>query len=271
MLSVTDLSVKYNASDEVYALREVGFSIQAGEHVALIGANGAGKSTLLLALCGILAAVSGRVTVEDTVLEKKTLRELRQKAGMVFQNPDDQLFMPTLYEDVAFGLRNYGFAEDKIESKMDNVLEWLGISHLKNRMSHKLSGGEKRLAALAGVLVMEPSVLLMDEPSSFLDPRARRRLIEVLNRLPQTMLIATHDLDMALDLCHRVIVLKEGHVWADAPAKSALRDASLLEECGLELPLSLSGGFLPRSISVASSGGYDQHYCQCQEDSSARN
>jgi cobalt/nickel transport system ATP-binding protein len=159
--------------------------------------------------------------------------------GMVFQNPDDQLFMPTVYEDAAFGPRNLGWAEAETARKVDGVLDWLGIRHLKDRLSHRLSGGEKRLAALAGVLVMEPGVLLMDEPSSFLDPRARRRLIETLDQLPQAMLIATHDLDMALDLCQRAIILKEGRIFADTAARDALRDAALLAECGLELPLSL--------------------------------
>lgn len=241
MLHVRDISVQYNASDARYALRNISFSIKAGERVALIGANGAGKSTLLLALCGVLWPESGEIAVEGVALEKKTLRALRQRIGMVFQNPDDQLFMPTIYEDIAFGPRNEKLAEEKIEAAADEVLFKLGIPHLKNRLCHTVSGGEKRLAALAGILVTRPSILLMDEPSAFLDPRARRRLIGILGGLPETMLIATHDLDMALDLCGRVILLKEGSVHADAPAKDVLRDAALLDACGLELPLSLSG------------------------------
>lgn len=239
MVHIMDLSVKYDRTDTKYALRKVGFSMQDGERVALIGANGAGKSTLLLTLCGILLPESGEISVEGIKLEKETLGELRRKIGMVFQNSDDQLFMPSLYEDVSFGPRNYGISGEELEEKVDHMLEKLAILHLKERSSHKLSGGEKRLAALAGVLIMEPSVLVMDEPSSFLDPRARRNLIHVLSKLPQAMIVATHDLDMALDLCQRVILLKEGSIYADAPAKEVLTDACLLEECGLELPLSL--------------------------------
>jgi len=158
---------------------------------------------------------------------------------MVFQNPDDQIFMPTVYEDIAFGPRNYGENEETIDKLIDEILQNLNISHLKNRLTHKLSGGEKRLAALAGILIMNPSVILMDEPSSFLDPKARRRLIEILSDLPQTMIIATHDLDMALDLCGRAVLLKEGCIYADKPVNEVLRDEKTLDECGLELPISL--------------------------------
>jgi len=239
MLEVSNISVKHHGSDTKYALKGVGFSVEDGERVALIGANGAGKSSLLLTLCGVLATETGKVAIDDIILENKTLRDFRQKIGMVFQTPDDQLFMPTVYEDIAFGPRNYGVDEDVIEAKTDSILAQLGISHLKERMSHKLSGGEKRLAALAGVLIMEPSILLMDEPSSFLDPRARRKLIAILKTLPQTMVIATHDLDMALELTNRAIILKEGQIFADAPAKELFFNVPLLEECGLEPPLTM--------------------------------
>ncbi len=239
MLTATNLTVQYNGSDTAYALHNVSFSVKQGERIALIGANGAGKSTLLLTLVGVLAAQSGEVVVENTPLKNETLPEIRKKIGMVFQNPDDQLFMPTVYEDIAFGPRNFGVQEEKIQQKMDQVLQDLGILSLKDRMAHKLSGGEKRMVALAGILIMDPSVLLLDEPSSFLDPRARRRLVEKLNGLPQTMLMTTHDLDMALDLCHRVILLQGGKICADGDAKQILSDADLLESCGLELPLSL--------------------------------
>jgi cobalt/nickel transport system ATP-binding protein len=241
MLKTENLTVRYNSADTSPALNGVSLTVREGERIALAGANGAGKSTLLLSLIGVLTPESGTVWVEDARMEKKTLRELRGKVGMVFQNPDDQLFMPTVYDDIAFGPRNYGMGEQDIGNRADSVLEKLGIAHLKGRMAHKLSGGEKRLAALAGVLVMEPSVLLMDEPSAFLDPRARRRLIEILQALTQTMVVATHDLDMALDLCDRAILLKEGGIYADGPAEAVLCDAALLEVCGLELPLSVRG------------------------------
>ena len=239
MLKVSGVSVKYQVTDERCAVSDIGFSLKAGERVALIGANGAGKSTLLLALCGIIEPQSGEISICGTVMEKKTLNDLRKKTGMVFQNPDDQLFMPSVYADITFGPRNYGVPEETIKEKAHIVMRQLGISHLKERLSHKLSSGEKRLAVLAGILIMEPSILLMDEPSSFLDPKARRRLIGILDELPETMLIATHDLDFALDLCSRAVLLKEGRIYSDAPAGEILRDAALLKECGLELPLSL--------------------------------
>lgn len=240
MLRVSGLRVKYNAAEAVCALDGLDFSIRAGERVALIGANGAGKSTLLLSLVGVLSAASGSVVLDGIELTKDTLTRLRKRIGMVLQNPDDQLFMPTVYEDIAFGPRNFGHGEAEIEARMDKVLRALGIFHLKHRMAHKLSGGEKRLVTLAGVLVMEPLLLLLDEPSSFLDPQARRRLIKILAELPQALLLTTHDLDMALDLCGRVLLLKEGKVHADGPAGEILYNAALLEDCGLELPLSLA-------------------------------
>jgi cobalt/nickel transport system ATP-binding protein len=215
------------------------FAAMDGERIAVIGANGAGKSTLLLALAGVIPHDSGEIIVDDILMEKKSLREIRKKTGMIFQNPDDQLFMPTIYEDIAFGPRNYGLPEDETATKALEALSRLGISHLNGRLSQKLSGGEKRLASLASVLVLEPDLLLIDEPTSFLDPKARRRLIGILSSLPHTMIIATHDLDMALDLCRRVILLNGGRIRADADAGEILYDAALLEECGLELPLSL--------------------------------
>jgi cobalt/nickel transport system ATP-binding protein len=153
--------------------------------------------------------------------------------GLVFQNPDDQFFMPTVEDDIAFGPRNYGMDEAELKIKMDSILEKLNISRLKERSAHHLSGGEKRLAGLAGILIMEPSLLLMDEPSSFLDPRSRRNLISVLKELPQTLLIATHDLDLAKNLCSRAILLKEGKISADGEVQKILDDSALLEECGL--------------------------------------
>ncbi|MDR1931958.1 MAG: energy-coupling factor ABC transporter ATP-binding protein [Spirochaetales bacterium] len=233
MIRAENLTVKYVPAEEACALRGVSFSVSAGERLALIGANGAGKSTLLLALVGAVPPASGGIVIDGIPVEKKTLYEARGKAGMVFQNPDDQLFMPTVYEDIAFGPRNYGIEEDVISQRAARVLADLGIERLSGRMTAKLSGGEKRLVALAGVLVMLPSVLLLDEPSSFLDPRSRRRLIEILKGLPQTLMIATHDLALAQDLCDRIILLKEGRVAADGPAADILADTERLEDCGL--------------------------------------
>jgi len=239
MIKVKNLTVKYETSEKTRAVDNISFSVSGSEKIALIGANGAGKSTLLLTLTGVIMPVSGEIIIDGIKSDKRTIGELRKKIGMVFQNPDDQLFMPEVYEDIAFGPRNYNTDESEIEKSADEILSSLGIAHLKNRLTHKLSGGEKRLAALAGILIMNPSVILMDEPSSFLDPKARRRLIEILSELSQTMIIATHDLDMALDLCSRVILLKNGVIRADMSADEILRDEKLLDECGLELPISL--------------------------------
>ena len=233
MVQVTNLTVQYAKTDEQAVLQDIGFSVHAGERLALIGSNGAGKSTLLLTLIGVIKPLRGKMVINDVPVQEERLRELRQKAGMVFQNPEDQLFMPTVQDDIAFGLRNYGFDEQSVEARTCAILERLEIGHLKARMSHKLSGGEKRMAALAGVLVMEPSLLLLDEPSSFLDPRSRRNLMTVLASLPQTMIIATHDLDLALALCPRTLFLKTGRIFADGPTGELLRDPALLEQCGL--------------------------------------
>lgn len=215
MLSVQHLSVKYNPAEEHCALRDVSFSIQDGERVALLGANGAGKSTLLLTLVGILPAAEGTVQVDELQLDRTNLPQIRQKIGVVFQNPDDQLFMPTVFQDIAFGPRNYGVPEAEITQRADEILDALGISALKNRMVHKLSGGEKRLAALAGVLIMRPSLLLLDEPTSFLDLNAAKRLSGCLRNLKQSCLITTHDLFFVENLCDRFLFLDRGELrWS---------------------------------------------------------
>ncbi len=172
--------------------------------------------------------------VDGIVLEKNTLNDIRQRLGMVFQNPDDQLFMPMVYDDVAFGPRNYGADEAETERRVDEALGVLGISHLKNRSSLKLSGGEKRIAAIAAVLSMEPSAMLFDEPTAFLDPRARRNLIKVLKNLPHGKLIATHDLTFAEEVCTRTILIKQGRIFADGDPKILLHDKKLMEDCGIE-------------------------------------
>jgi cobalt/nickel transport system ATP-binding protein len=233
MIRAENLTVTYNVRDEAAALRGVSFSAEGGERLALIGANGAGKSTLLLTLVGVIPAAAGGLSVCGIPVERKNFHELRRRANLLFQNPDDQLFMPTVEEDAAFGPRNYGIDEKTIAARMEAIFAELGISHLRQRLSHKLSGGEKRLAALAGILIMEPSLLLLDEPTSFLDPRSRRGLIRILAGLRQTMVIATHDLDFARSLCNRVVLLKEGRIAADGPAAEILDNAPLLEGCGL--------------------------------------
>jgi ABC-type cobalt transport system, ATPase component len=229
----------------VKILDDVSFTLTAGEKVALIGENGAGKSTLLMSLVGITPIESGNIHVNQIELNKKNLAKIRAETGVVFQNPDDQLFMPKVYDDIAFGPRNLGIAEDEISLRIDTVLEKLGISHLRERMTGRLSGGEKRRIAIATVLVMNPSVLLFDEPSSFLDPKSRRLLIKELLSLQYTQFIATHDLDLALEVCDRVIVLQNGKIQAEGAVKEILTNQELLEKFGLELPLSLSGNAKP--------------------------
>lgn len=240
MLNISHLTVSYPGRPP--ALEDVSVSVSPGERVALLGANGAGKSTLLLTLAGAILPEKGAVTLEGVTLAKETRTQFHQKAGMVFQNPEDQLFLPTVGEDVAFGLRNLGLPEEAVTQRRDAVLERLGIAGLRDRLTHHLSGGEKRMAALAGVLAMEPTLLLLDEPFTFLDPRGRRRLSQCLEALPQALILATHDLDMALALCDRAVVLDGGRVAADGSAKDLLRDGARLEQWGLELPLSVRLG-----------------------------
>jgi cobalt/nickel transport system ATP-binding protein len=237
LLRVQNLYAEYPHSSLGNVLEDVSFTANDGERIALLGANGAGKSTLLLSLLGILPIHAGSVEVCGIKLEKAALTQVRALAGLVFQNPDDQLFMSTVWEDVLFGPLNYG--RDKtdegisLEDKARSLMDSLGIGHLKNRMSHKLSSGEKRLVALASVLIMEPKVLFLDEPTAFLDPRGKRALITILAALPQTMLIATHDISFAETLTPRAIVLSKGIIHADGPTDAILRDKTLLEESGL--------------------------------------
>jgi len=219
-------------ADGTRAIDTVGFTINAGENIALIGANGAGKTSLLLSLVGVLLPVSGEIHVGEIKLDKKNLRMIRSQVGMVFQNPDDQLFMTSIFEDIAFGPRSYGCDEGEITNRVNAALYKLGIEHLAERSPLKLSGGEKRLAAIAAVLAMNPDFLLFDEPTAFLDPRARRNLAAILTELPQGKLIATHDLAFAEEMCSRVLLLKNGRLVADGDV-NLLRDTTALEAAGL--------------------------------------
>ncbi|KEZ87723.1 cobalt ABC transporter ATP-binding protein [Clostridium sulfidigenes] len=236
-LEVRNLYFSY--PDGHVAVKDISFTIHHGESVGIIGANGAGKSTLLMLLMGVLFPSNGEVVIGDVYVSKKTLPLIRQRLGMVFQDPDDQLFMTTVYDDVAFGPRNYNFDEKEVEIKVTKALELVGISHLKDRAPFKLSGGEKRAAAIASVLSMEPDVLVMDEPTSALDPKSRRRLINLLKGFQHTKIITSHDLDMVFDTCKRIIVIKEGEIAADGNTVDILSNADLLNDCGLEIPLSL--------------------------------
>lgn len=235
--------VQYRYPDGTAALRGVSFAVGVGETVALVGPNGSGKSTLLLHLNGLLRAEGGRVVVGGSTIDDRTLDAARRYVGLLFQNPEDQLFMPTVFEDVAFGPRNLGVRGDSLRKLAIAALEQVGLEPARflERQSFNLSIGEKKRVALAGLLAMEPQLLVLDEPSAGLDPRSRRRLINLVRTLPQAKLIATHDLDMALETCERTVVLDGGRVVADGPTRDLLADRVFLEEHGLELPLSLGG------------------------------
>lgn len=237
LVEARDLNYVYPGGKQ--ALRGVTFRIVHGESAGVAGANGAGKSTLLRCLNGSLGTIpgDGAVRVGDYPLTRTSLPHVRRAVGMVFQDPDDQLFMPTVFEDVAFGPLNLGLPPEEIEARVMAALETVGAAHLRERPPHRLSGGEKRLASIASVLAVEPDILVLDEPSSNLDPRARRRLIELLRGFTHTKIIATHDLDMIVDLCERTIVLSEGRVMADGPTLEIFNNAALLERSGLEKPL----------------------------------
>lgn len=239
IVEVTELRHTY--PDGTQALRGVSFRIHHGESVAIVGANGAGKSTLLLHLNGYLAPSAGTVRIGDFPLTKKTLPEVRRTVGMVFQDPDDQLFMPTVYEDVAFGPYNLGLPKEEIDTRVEQSLKTVGVEHLKSKPPYRLSSGEKRRVAIASILSMAPDILVMDEPTTGLDPFARRRLIALMHEFKHTKIFTSHDLDMVLDLCERTIVMHEGTVKADGPTMEIFRNEALLAECRLEKPLSMQG------------------------------
>ena len=237
MLSFENVSFSYPGGSPV--LEGITFEVTDGEKVGLIGANGAGKSTLMKCVPGLLDA-SGDITVGGLKVCRENIAEIRKKVGYVLQDSDNQMFMPKVIDDMIFGPVNYGLSREEAEAQADRVLEQLDITRLRDRYNHRISGGEKRMAAIATVLAMEPDIMLMDEPSSSLDPRNRRAVINTIKGLNKTMLIASHDLDMILDTCSRVILLDCGKVIADGKAEDILRNRELLEAHSLELPLSLA-------------------------------
>lgn len=221
------------------ALDSISFLLGHGESVGIVGANGAGKSTLLSILTGLLFPQKGSVRVGDLPVNKRTLDEIRRSIGLVFQEPDDQLFMTSVYDDVAFGPRNHKLDEKEVDVRVMQALEEVGISHLKDRPPYKLSGGEKRLAAIAAVISMKPDILIMDEPTASLDPKARRKVMNILGGFSHTKIITSHDLDMIMDMCSRTIVLKNGKIAADGNTADILGNERLMDECGLEIPFAL--------------------------------
>ena len=241
-LVVEGLSYAY--PDGHQALFGVGLSIGRGERVALLGPNGAGKTTLVLHLNGVLGAQKGSVSVAGLAVEKKNFKEIRKRVGLVFQDPDDQLFMSSVREDVAFGPANAGLAGERLDEVVTKALEAVGMEAYADRPPHHLSFGQRRRVAIATVLAMDPEILVLDEPSSNLDPAGRREIAEILLSLDLTMLMVTHDLPYALELCERSLVMNDGSIVADGPTKQILSDAEMMKRNRLELPL----GFDPLSV-----------------------
>lgn len=237
-IDINDLSFAYGENKKV--LDRITLNAREKDSIGIIGANGAGKSTLLKLLVGLDLGFEGSIRVEEIPLEKNTLSKVREKIGFVFQEADNQLFMTTVEQDVAFGPVNYGLGKAEVENRVASSLEKVGITHLKNKYSHELSGGEKKLASIATILSMNIDIILMDEPSASLDPRNRRNLISILNGFDHLKIITSHDLDFIWDTCNRVIVLSDGKIVADGSPDEILRNEKLLVENGLELPLSLT-------------------------------
>ena len=236
--------LRFTYPDGHQALRGVELVIRAGERVALLGPNGAGKTTLALHLNGINLPDDGAVTVGGLAVEADNLMDVRRRVGLVFQDADDQLFMPTVADDVAFGPANLGLRGHRLQERVAEALAAVGAQDLADRAPHHLSGGERRRAALATALAMRPDVLVLDEPTSGLDPAGHRELVGVLQRLPMTQVVITHDLPFALELCPRSVVMDEGRVVADAPTGAILADGELLERHRLSLPFGFDPSFV---------------------------
>jgi cobalt/nickel transport system ATP-binding protein len=251
----------YAYPDGHQALFGVDLLLERGERVALLGPNGAGKTTLVLHLNGILTAGRGTVEVGDLPVERANLREIRRRVGIVFQDPDDQLFMPTVRDDVAFGPANLGITGVELDRRVQTALDQVGMAAFADRPPHHLSFGQRRRVAVATVLAMDPEILVLDEPSSNLDPASRRELAEILDRLEVTLLMVTHDLPYALQLCPRAVILSDGVIAADGPTPALLADTHLLAAHRLELPFGFDPGALASTGAAAghlpsvSSGG----------------
>ncbi|WP_028652586.1 energy-coupling factor ABC transporter ATP-binding protein [Nocardioides halotolerans] len=244
VLDVRGLAFAY--PDGHQALYGVDLHVHRGERVALLGPNGAGKTTLVLHLNGILTAGAGSVAVSGLPVTKENVPEIRRRVGIVFQDPDDQLFMGTVRQDVGFGPANLGLRGDELEARVQSALELVGMAEYADRPPHHLSFGQRRRVAVATVLAMEPEILVLDEPSSNLDPASRRELADILRSLDVTVLMVTHDLPYALELCPRAVVLSDGQVVADGATYDVLTDDALMRAHRLELPF----GFDPRTVGV---------------------
>lgn len=234
MISFKNVCCEYECNKRV--LDNLSFEIKKGESVGLIGANGAGKSTIMKAMLGLIK-YEGEIMVDGMKVTAKTIGDIRKKVGLVLQNSDNQMFMPTVYDDMKFGPLNYGMLPDETELRIDEVLKKLDIEYLKDKYNHKISGGEKRMAAIATVLAMQPEIIVMDEPSVSLDPYNRRKVINAIKSLNETRIIASHDLDMILEVCDKVILIADGKLAAEGTVDIILKDRALLEKNRLELPL----------------------------------
>ncbi len=234
-ITASNLCFKYNQERSI--LTDINFSIFTGEKVGLIGANGAGKTTLFLTICGILKPSYGEVRICDRPVQPG---EFNPEIGLVFQNPSDQLFCPTVRDDIAFGPENIGLSPEKVQERVETALSLTGVSHLIDRIPHHLSGGEKCMVAIASVLAMQPQIILYDEPSANLDLKARRRLITFLQASPETIVISSHDLELILEVCDRVILLNQGRMIADGDPQAIMGDRNLMESNNLEVPHSLT-------------------------------
>lgn len=238
--------VSFHYPDGTEAIRDVTMKVRHGESLGIVGPNGAGKTTLTLLLTGALLPVSGRVYLGDLTLNRRTRRNFHQRVGLVFQTPGDQLFMPTVYEDIAFGPRSRGLEEGDVERRCRESMEMLGISDLGDRPTVRLSEGEKKSVAIAGVLAMQPDILILDEPSAGLDPTSRRQLIQFCREFLHSRIVVSHDLDFVLETCDRCLLMDDGMVVCDTETLKLLQDEALLHRHRLELPRSL-GGFITAS------------------------
>ena len=237
LINIKDLSFSYEKGEKV--LDGLNLTAHDGESIGIVGANGIGKSTLMKLLVGLYLNYEGQLEVAGHAVVKENLSHIRAHVGYVFQDSDSQLFLSTVEEDVAFGPKNYGLSDEEVKRRVEEALEKVHITHLRGKHNYKLSGGEKKLAAIATILSMEPDIIIMDEPSIALDPRNRRNLIGILNEIKALKIITSHDLDFIMDTCSRALLLDEGRIIADGDVKEVLTDKKLLEEHGLELPLSL--------------------------------
>ena len=237
ILAIRDLGFCYEGHAAAPVLQGITLTLAPGERVGLVGCNGVGKSTLLKILVGILPMQQGALEVAGLTMQRENFAAIRRKVGYIFQDSDSQLFMPTVAADVAFAAQNYGYPPEEVAARTRRALQQVHIEDCADRPVYRLSGGQKKLASIAGILTLDPDLILMDEPSAALDPKNRRNLIEILRGLPCGMLIASHDLDFIYDTCSRVVLLHEGRVAADGPSEDILRDGKLLAECDLELPL----------------------------------